>query len=300
MLSLTNQLAQLSVSGSRAFSTTSVCATRTYKHITRRKAFNQDLYLNPRNQPSVGDKKIDYKVVMPLSKPKYPPYPYGESFVFKRGDRALFGGRTIGNGYRSSEFKNKTLRKWKPNAQKTTLPSEALGKNVRITTVPRVLSTIRREGGLDAYLTKDTPLRIKELGVFGWNLRHKVLAAKNYYSDKEFQPVQNPTSGEWKHSWGMVKLDGKVGDLIAKKATLADHLYAVQCYQQMKEGHQPMARGFFNQRTGSWSAVRFFNQLRDAKVDVAEYVLFGGVQRNKNSAVDMFKQARQSGKSLSK
>lgn len=299
MLSLTNHLAQLSVSGSRAFSTTSACATRSFKHVTRRKAFNQDLYLNPRNQPAVGDKKSDFKVVIPNRKSKYPPYPYGESFVFKRGDRALFGGRTLGNGYRSSEFRNKTLRKWKPNAQKTTLPSEALGKNVRITTVPRVLSTIRREGGLDAYLTKDTPLRIKEIGVFGWNLRHKILSARNYYQDKEFQPVQTP-QGVWKHSWGMVKLDGKQGDLIAKKATLADHLYAVQCYQQMKEGHQPMARGFFNQKTAGWSAVKFFNSLRDAKVDVSEYVLFGGVLRNKNSAVDMFKQARQTGQTLSK
>ncbi|KAG5368478.1 54S ribosomal protein L24 [Yarrowia sp. C11] len=297
-MSLSVHLAQLRVSGSRAFSSSAACASRTYKHITRRKAFNQDLYLNPRNAPQVGDKKADFKVVIPLTKPKYPPYPYGESFTFKRGDRALFGGRTLANGYRSSEFKNKTLRKWKPNAQKTTLPSEALGKNIRITTVPRVLSTIRREGGLDAYLTKDTPLRIKEIGVFGWKLRHKILAAKNYYSDKEFQPIQTP-KGVWKHSWGIVQLDGKTGDLIAKKATLADHLYAVQCYQQMKEGHQPMARGFFNRKTSGWSAVKFFNSLRDAKVDVSDYVLFGGLLRNKNSAMLLFKQAREKGVKLS-
>ncbi|KAG5360572.1 54S ribosomal protein L24 [Yarrowia sp. B02] len=275
----------------RQFSSSAVCATRTYKHITRRKAFNQDLYLNPRNVPAVGDKKIDFKVVIPGSKPKFPPYPYGNSFVFKRGDRALFGGRTIANGYRSSEFRNKTLRKWKPNAQKTTLPSETLGKNIRITTVPRVLSTIRREGGLDNYLTKDTPLRIKELGVFGWKLRHKVLSAQKYYEDKPFMPVRSP-GGSWKHSWGVVKVGGETGDLIAKKATLADHLYAVECYQQMKEGHAPMARGFFNQKTKGWSAVKYFNALKDAKVDVREYVLFGGVQRNKNSSVDMFKRAR--------
>lgn len=298
MISLTKSLGLLSLGGasSRTFSTSAVAATRTYKHITRRKAFNQDLYLEPRNMPAVGDKKTAYKVVIPKSKAKYPPYPYGESFTFKRGDRALFGGRTLGNGYTSSEFKNKTLRKWKPNAQKATLESEALGKRVRITTVPRVLSTIKREGGLDNYLTKDTPLRIKEIGVFGWNLRHKILSAKNYYADKSFQPVK--TNGGWMHSWGLVELKGEKLDLVAKKSTLADHLYAVECYTQMKEGHQPMARGFFNSKVKGWSAVKLFNLLRDAKVDVSEYVV-KGEQRNQRSVTDMLKDSRKTGEHLS-
>lgn len=33
-------------------------------------------------------------------------------------------------------------------------------------------------GGLDQYLLGDKPARIKELGIFGWNLRWKVMQSK--------------------------------------------------------------------------------------------------------------------------
>ena len=38
-----------------------------------------------------------------------------------------------------------------------------------------VMRTIRKCGGLDEYLLGDKPARIKELGLFGWQLRWRVL-----------------------------------------------------------------------------------------------------------------------------
>lgn len=48
---------------------------------------------------------------------------------------------------------------------------EALGARIKTRLTLRVLKTIRREGGLENYLLKSKPARIKELGPGGWNLR---------------------------------------------------------------------------------------------------------------------------------
>lgn len=53
--------------------------------------------------------------------------------------------------------------------------SDALQKELYIKMTRRVLRTIRKCGGLDNYLLSDKPGRIKELGVFGWQLRWQVM-----------------------------------------------------------------------------------------------------------------------------
>ena len=49
--------------------------------------------------------------------------------------------------------------------------SEALGAKIKTKLTMRVLKTIKKEGGLENYILKDKPARVKELGPGGWNLR---------------------------------------------------------------------------------------------------------------------------------
>lgn len=53
--------------------------------------------------------------------------------------------------------------------------SDALRRFVRVKVQARVLRTMDKCGGLDAYLLGDKPARIKELGVEGWRLRWLVM-----------------------------------------------------------------------------------------------------------------------------
>ncbi|EAS36122.3 mitochondrial 54S ribosomal protein YmL24/YmL14 [Coccidioides immitis RS] len=109
-----------------------------------------------------------------------PPYPYGPRYTFKQADSGLYGGATIQFGNKISKGRNegKTRRIWKPNIRKEKLYSEALEKWLDLKVQHRVLRTIKKEGGLDQYLLSDKPSRIKELGVFGWGLRWKVMTSK--------------------------------------------------------------------------------------------------------------------------
>lgn len=114
--------------------------------------------------------------VMPF-KPKYPVYEY-EAMFFKRQNRGLYGGLQRKRSKSCSESGNKNLRAHRPNIVKTKLWSETLNKSIQTRVSTKVLKTITREGGLDRYLTKDKPARIKTLGLKGWKLRYDVLKKK--------------------------------------------------------------------------------------------------------------------------
>jgi len=109
--------------------------------------------------------------------PSIPPYPYGPSRIFKQANSGLYGGSVIqfGNKISKGRNKGKTRRTWKPNIRKERLYSKALGKFLELKVQHRVLRTIKKVGGLDEYLLGDKPARIKELGLFGWGLRWKVM-----------------------------------------------------------------------------------------------------------------------------
>ncbi|KAJ5585545.1 54S ribosomal protein L24 [Penicillium hispanicum] len=106
-----------------------------------------------------------------------PPYPYGPRQWYKQADSGLYGGAMIRFGNKISQGRNegKTRRSWKPNVRRKKMWSEALGEHLYIKMTRRALRTIQMEGGLDNYLLSDRPSRIKELGVFGWELRYKVI-----------------------------------------------------------------------------------------------------------------------------
>lgn len=101
-----------------------------------------------------------------------PPYPYGERRIYKQSNRGLYGSARIRFGNNVAEkHNNKSRRFWRPNVHIKAFYSPALGARVKTRLTLRVLKTIRREGGIENYLLKSKPARIKELGPGGWNLR---------------------------------------------------------------------------------------------------------------------------------
>lgn len=151
----------------RLFSSSNVQYSREYKSVV-----NRQIKFKP--EYKVGDLR-DHKVYISKKIEEVPEYPYGEARIFKRSDRGLYGGQVISFGNKVSEMGNKTRRDWLPNVITKTLWSEKLNKMIKLKLTARVLRTIVKEGGLDNYLIKDKEARIKELGLFGWNLRFKIL-----------------------------------------------------------------------------------------------------------------------------
>lgn len=81
----------------------------------------------------------------------------------------------FGNKISDGRNKGKTRRSWKPNVRRKKLYSDALGEHLFIKVTRKALRTIEMEGSLDKYLLSDKPARIKELGLFGWELRWKIM-----------------------------------------------------------------------------------------------------------------------------
>ncbi|KAJ5138798.1 Ribosomal protein L28/L24 [Penicillium bovifimosum] len=106
-----------------------------------------------------------------------PVYPYGPSKWYKQSDSGLYGGASIqfGNKISKGRNKGKTRRSWKPNVRRKKIESEALGEELFIKVTRRALRSIYKAKGLDNYLLSDRPTRLKELGPFGWNLRHQIM-----------------------------------------------------------------------------------------------------------------------------
>ncbi|KAI1021716.1 hypothetical protein LB503_013234 [Fusarium chuoi] len=109
-----------------------------------------------------------------------PPYPYGERRVYKQSNKGLYGSARIRFGNTVAEkYNNKARRFWRPNVHVKVFRLPAIQANVKTRLTLRVLKTIRREGGLQEYLLKSKPARIKELGPGGWNLRWLLMQSKD-------------------------------------------------------------------------------------------------------------------------
>lgn len=61
-------------------------------------------------------------------------------------------GKKVQFGNNVSHSKRRTRRQFKPNVQKVSLSSAALGCDISINVSTRCLRTIQKKGGLDAYL----------------------------------------------------------------------------------------------------------------------------------------------------
>lgn len=74
----------------------------------------------------------------------------------------------------------KTRRSWHPNLITRNLKSIMLGRFVRVKLTTRVLRTVDKVGGIDAYLLGSKPSRIRDLGMEGWKLRYELLSSPAY------------------------------------------------------------------------------------------------------------------------
>ncbi|GKT51593.1 54S ribosomal protein L24, mitochondrial [Colletotrichum spaethianum] len=124
-----------------------------------------------------------------------PPYPYGPRLLYKQSNHGLYGTSRIRHGHNVSEKHHQvTPRTWRPNVHRKRLWSESLGAWVRTRLTTRVLRTVRKEGGIDAYVTKNKAARVKELGPGGWKLRWLVMQTpafrERYAAERETLGVQ--------------------------------------------------------------------------------------------------------------
>lgn len=170
----------------RLFSTSAINNARAYRNVVNRQLKKPVEY-------QIGDIRNN-RLWVPKEVSKYPAYPYGESRIFKRSDRGLFGGQVITTGNKVSEMGNRTRRTWLPNVISKNLWSSALNRMIKMKLTARVLRTITKEGGLDNYVTKEKEARIKELGIFGWKLRHDILKAREISN----KPLPYKFEGEYK------------------------------------------------------------------------------------------------------
>lgn len=133
---------------------------------------------------------------LPIPKPHardehIPAYPYGPRRVYKQSNTGLYGNARIRFGHNVSEKHNvKTPRKWRPNVQRKRLWSKALKCFVQTRVTTRVIRTIDKVGGLDEYLLGEKPMRIKELGPWGWKLRWRIMQSEAVFERFSLQRVR--------------------------------------------------------------------------------------------------------------
>ncbi|TDZ25272.1 54S ribosomal protein L24 [Colletotrichum orbiculare MAFF 240422] len=123
------------------------------------------------------------KTISPESLPAelIPPYPLGPRLIYKQSNKGLYGlARPRSGNVVSPKHKQVSLRTWRPNVFRKRLYSVALRAWIRCRITMRVLRTVRKEGGLDQYVTKTKARRIKELGPGGWKIRWLVLQTLPY------------------------------------------------------------------------------------------------------------------------
>ena len=67
-------------------------------------------------------------------------------------------------GHNVSHSNRKTNRRFDPNLQKITFYSDALRRRVPLRVCTRVLRTVQKQGGLDAFLVKTDPAKLAPEG----------------------------------------------------------------------------------------------------------------------------------------
>jgi len=65
-------------------------------------------------------------------------------------------------GNKVSHANNKTRRRWQPNLQICSFPSDVLGRPVQLRLTANGIRTVEHNGGIDAYLLNTPPSRLTE------------------------------------------------------------------------------------------------------------------------------------------
>jgi large subunit ribosomal protein L28 len=233
--------------------------SKAYTHIVKRKLKKPEVL-------KIGDPKT--KLPRRSEIPEIPPYPYGQALIFKRSDRGLYGGKIIQFGHRIvGDFKKHNKRTFKPNIQRARLYSETLKKTFRLRVATKVLRTISREGGLDNYLIKDTPQRVKQLGLKGWELRYRVLRTMEEHSRTAPKTVGFVTTKKGKQLpiYARYSHNGDVLNIKTSRTKLLRMLFF-----HMKETQNPVASSLarFLKNYRSKTTKGLLDTLRDGGVDV--------------------------------
>ena len=74
--------------------------------------------------------------------------------------RCAISGKGVLYGNNVSHANNKSRRRFLPNLQETSFMSEALGRLVRLRLSTNAIRTVEFHGGLDAYLTTTSALKL--------------------------------------------------------------------------------------------------------------------------------------------
>lgn len=176
-----------------------------------------------------------------------PPYPYGERRLYKQSNRGLYGDARIRFGNTVAPKHNvKARRFWRPNVHVKSFYLPALDANIKTRLTLRVLKTIRREGGLQEYLLKSKPARLKELGPGGWNMRWLLLqsrAVQELFNAERVQLGMAPKEIENRDDVIQYALDfATPGPLsLRSKATLAELKAASEEGSEFVLGHDDLA-----------------------------------------------------------
>lgn len=92
--------------------------------------------------------------------------------------RCQLSGKEPRFGHNVSHSNRKTNRRFDPNLQKITFYSEALRRPVRLRVSTRVLRTVQKRGGLDAFLVQADAHELAPDGQRLKRLVHKALAGR--------------------------------------------------------------------------------------------------------------------------
>ena len=74
-------------------------------------------------------------------------------------------GKAVRFGHKVSHSNRKSSRRFAANIQKVSLPSEALGRTVRLPISTRALRTLQKHGGLDAFLLRTADEKLPTEGL---------------------------------------------------------------------------------------------------------------------------------------
>lgn len=74
--------------------------------------------------------------------------------------RCAISGKAVLYGNNVSHANNKSRRRFLPNLQETSFMSETLGRMVRLRLSTNAIRTVEFHGGLDAYLTTTSSLKL--------------------------------------------------------------------------------------------------------------------------------------------
>lgn len=244
--SMGSAVSSMWIVGQRQLSTSLSLLREKYWKVTKyAKPIDETVY-------QAGDSAEGLKI--PLKKKLVPDYKY-EAMFFKYQNRGLYGGLERKLSKTCSESGNKNLRAHKPNIVRASLWSETLGRLIKTKVSTKVLKTIDREGGLDNYLTKDKPARVKTMGLKGWKLKYEIMKQQEL---NELPKVEK--NGELKQVYH-IHPDGK--QVLVGRTRLLRELYSFA----KRDTYTPLVWDKFLREHTVLSMEELVNKLEHYKYD---------------------------------